>query len=873
MKDKKKLPYESLILLALVSVIWTLACVLKSVYPFGDGVISIGDMSEQSIPVYTFLWDVMHGQKSLFFDWDIGLGNNMAGSVSHFTLISPFNLFLFLIKRNAIESSMFYFFLIKIIAIALGMRFVLRKWFPGLDARLLCTVCVLYAFCPFLVEYYRIPSWYDIAFVFPFVMYYYVELMSGRKKGFGYALSLALFAVMSFQHVYMLAVLLILMTGGFLVIDRHKYGAAMPRFIGYSILAALLSACVLLPGTLQIMTAGRLGGKFDLVEIWGSVYIFFPEKWMKLINLGIPFGLMLCGIRKNWGNREFRWLLYVDMLLLLPIVLESTNLLWHGGPYESYSMRFSYMLAFWVMVTGIYGYQLNRERISRDENVRECANFGVWQKAVRLIFVVELLFLGLILYYLTGHDTTIALIVLVTVLSMAAACLFYADTALYGQTGNFLGAPGQTSPLAVGLVLLAAAVSVAILQDNIRIAEHVDDSGVKFYNMLRETEAGSQRPALDRIKNLEITSQNYPQLLNRSAIGNYTASEGYDQIYSVVDMGYALVGNRMSDWGGTVFSDALMGITQVMTSGEVNQELYTKKEQKQGYWICDCNDAYQTGILIRQDWDASAKGQGNPFGLQNEMAESILGTGLFALYETQTDMLQIPVNEKSILYAYVPGVPDPVVTVQEIKITNQDTGAVLNRAFTSGWDNGIVNLGIYEGSVLDIAVQRAEDIGTMYFALLPIERLREQEPLYAGNFQYTTTGHSLTADLTDAAEGDRLFLPIYHDAGWTCKVNDRSVIIETFLSGGMVIPLAQGDNRIELVYCPPGFKPGVLCSVLGGIFWLILWKKPAWEARVSAKTERAAGYLILAAWGGFMIVFYGMPIVFLMRFLVKLVLP
>lgn len=499
MMDKRKIPYESIFLAAIVSVIWTLACAFKGIYPFGDYVLSVGDMREQSIPVYTFLWDVMHGQKSLFFDWDIGLGNNMAGVVSHFTLISPFNLFLFFIKRSAVETAMFYFFLIKIIAIALGVRFVFRKWFPELDTCLLLAFCILYTFCPFLVEYYRVPSWYDIAFVFPFVMYYYFELMRGRGRGIGYILSLTAFGIMTFQHTYMLAILLLLMTGGLLVIDRERYSGSVLRFMGASVVAAMLSACVLLPGTLQIMTAGRLGGKFDLVEILESIYIFFPAKWSKLLNLGIPFGMILYGCRKNWRKKDFLWLIYVDFLLLLPIALESTNMLWHGGPYEGYTMRFAYMLAFWVLVSGMYCW--------RESGVM-CA-----QKSAVCLWAVVLFVLGAVLYYMTTHDTSIVVIMVVVILSMlAGAGMFHVKEAVYVK----------------GMLAVAAAVSIAILYDNIIDQYHIDDSGVYLYNTMRDTEMEADRPVLDRIKSLDIVSQNYPQLLNRSAIGNYTASEAYE---------------------------------------------------------------------------------------------------------------------------------------------------------------------------------------------------------------------------------------------------------------------------------------------------------------------------------------------------------
>lgn len=852
MKGKKQIPYESIFLVAIVSTVWTLACALKGIHPFGDYVLSVGDMREQSIPVYTFLWDVMHGQKSLFFDWDIGLGNNMAGVVSHFTLISPFNLFLLLIKRSAVETAMFYFFLIKIIAIALGVRFVFRRWFPDLNRCLLYAFCILYTFCPFLVEYYRIPSWYDIAFVFPFVMYFYVEMMNGRQTGLAYSLCLAVFGIMTFQHTYMLAILLILMTGGLLIIDRNKYGCYMLRWIGMSVLAAMLSACVLLPGALQIMTAGRLDDSFDFMAILESIYIFFPAKWSKLINLGIPFGLLLCGWRKTWKEREFWWLLYVDMLMLLPIGLESTNMLWHGGPYEGYTMRFSYMLTFWVVVTGMYSYQINRET-SRQETDKERER----QVGKTILLLAALILLGIVLYYMAISKTSIVLIILIVLLTMmVGGNVFGMDAARYSRV----------------ILLAAVMISIAILPHNIILQYNKDNSDVRFYNTVRVKEKEADRPVLDRIKNMDISSQNYPQLLNRSAIGNYTASEGVEQIYSVVDMGYALVGNRMSDWGGTIFSDALLGTTEVMTTKEVSERLYTKKTSGEEYQIYDCNYVYENGILIQRDYDMSVKEEDNPFLLQNEMAVSILGEELFTLYEVPADTVEIPIEEESILYGYVPGIPNPATTVNVIEIMDTETGKTTERKMASGWDNGIINLGIYDGQSVCIRVERAKDIGTMYFALLPLAKLKEYEPVYAQNFQYTTSKHTLRASLEVDDEGERLFLPIYHDEGWECWVNGKSVNIDTFLSGGMVIPLVKGENHISLRYYPSGLKLGILCSFLGGVLFIAFWRLPVLGTAMTEHFQRITSYLVLTVLGVLLAVLYLLPLAFLIRFLVKQVL-
>ena len=66
-------------LILIITMIWSLICGIKGIWPLGQNLLDIGDMSEQNVPMYIHLWDVIHGRKSLLFDWYTGLGNNMAG--------------------------------------------------------------------------------------------------------------------------------------------------------------------------------------------------------------------------------------------------------------------------------------------------------------------------------------------------------------------------------------------------------------------------------------------------------------------------------------------------------------------------------------------------------------------------------------------------------------------------------------------------------------------------------------------------------------------------------------------------------------------------------------------------------------------------
>lgn len=839
----KKYVYECLFLMALVSLMWSVICAVKGIYPFGTKILNIGDMGEQTIPIYTFLWDVMHGDKTIFFDWNTGLGNNMAGIISHFALISPFNLFFFFIPRDFIELSMFYFFLLKLLGITGSIYFLVRRWFPHIRTTVVSAFCMLYVFSPFFVDYYRFPSWLDSVFIFPLIIYFYFELMHEKGKGIGYILCLSLAAVMSFQHTFMLVILLVFMTGGLVFSDREKYGKGIVRLLVLSVAGALLSACVWLPGVMQIFTASRFDGNRSVVGLFSTVYIFNPGKWMKMINLGLPIGLTCCMVKDIKRDKALRWLFYMDIILVLPILLESTNLLWHGGSYQGYTMRFAYMLTFWMIITGLYCYQQSEDKVT----LQSISNTWQWIVAgVLSVFIIG------VSYYLSNHTISIPMIIIIVLLS---ACIGISILWVKGTGYGIL------------VFVSAAAISLSMMGNKITPISDTSDSGVLFYNEIREKEESV--PVLDRIKTLTaIVSQNYPLYLQKSAIGNYNASEATSQIESMTNIGYAEIGYRMSDYGGTIFSDALLGVREAIGT-EADNELYTEKAQYGDSTIYLPQYTYEDGILIQQDWDETVIDIENPFVWQNAMAESVLETELLTLYEAKTDTIEINIEEKSILYCYVPSKPQPTVMINAVTVADKETGQQTEKIFhESGWENGIVSLGIYSGQDLQISIDKAEDIDTIFLAVLPLKKLEEYRPSYAGNFQYTAGGHSMNISLTDAAEGDRLFLPVYHDRGWKCYVNDREAEIDTFLSGSMVIPLAEGDNDIRLVFYPKGFKVGILCSVLGIVLFTILYgfSMIKWNRLQSGNRFVTNG--TLGIWVIFMIAYYIVPILFLIRFLV-----
>lgn len=836
---KKQLIIENLTIALCIVLIWSLGCAYKSIYPFGNNLMDVGDMQGQIVPVYTFLWDVLHGNKSFFFDWSIGLGNNMAGAVWHFTLISPFNLFFLFIKRSQIEEQLFLFLLIKLVAIGISFRYVMRKWFPDLSPLILIAFSLLYVFCPFSIEYYRFPAWLDVVFMFPLVMYFYFELMNDRKVK-GFTVCLTMVAVMNFQHTFLLVVFLVFATGGLLVLDREKYRGALFSLVKAAVTAAGISACVWVPGILQIMTGKRFDGGTNIIDIWNSVWIFHPSKWLKCFNLGVPLGMfLLVAFRFKQDRKLKKWFFYVLTILGLPIFLESSNMLWHGGVYQSYTMRFSYMLTFWCLMAGIWGYQT----VKADE--KEQAK----KILPNVIFSVVLLagFIVLMINIMQSENTIIK-----TGITIAVSTLLGSLVLFWKRFEKTV------------IMFMSVVCSIVLVGSNMLVSYSVDKSDIGICNQIWES--GYQPDVLSRVK-AESGSwlSNYTMNMGGNSISNYMAAEGAEQIDSYLRMGYAEIGIRMSDYGGTLFSDALYGIRELVSNDEIfsSDDLYQPAHiREKNYSLHDCNYTYPIGILVDNQTDITY-GE-DVFENQNAISSVVCGKDFLKCYETDTEEISLHLDSESILYVYVPAQSG----IEGFTITDMDMGEERRKDLQSSkWENGIINLGIWDAGTVKVTIHGTWEEPSVQLALMSMKEFESNVPQYAENVVYEADHNSISlyAECRDADKS--LFLPIYSDKGWKCRVNGQKAMIEDTISGGMMIPLEQGSNEIELVYRSPGLYAGLICSLFTILIVILcIVKKPSFE-KMEEKANCALQYVVYGVYGGMIIVIYLIPIIFLLKYL------
>ena len=140
----------------------------NGIFPFGSESIVYNDMGQCNVPIYYYLYDVLHGDGHLLFNFKTAFGVFICGAYE--SGLSIFNLLFFLIcPRDMILESMSFFLLFKLMLTSLFAMLLFNKIFKIPTFWIVC-FSVLYAFNPYLLQYYTNISWVETVMVFPLVI-------------------------------------------------------------------------------------------------------------------------------------------------------------------------------------------------------------------------------------------------------------------------------------------------------------------------------------------------------------------------------------------------------------------------------------------------------------------------------------------------------------------------------------------------------------------------------------------------------------------------------------------------------------------------------------------------------------------------------
>ena len=334
-------------------------------YPFGQRTVAWADMNQQVVPLMCQFKDILEGKGGMFLSFKNSGGMNFWG-VFFFFLASPFTLLVKFIRKGDMLVFMNILVALKMMCCAASacFYFTKSKEHRSLGAAEITLLGIIYAFCGYTMLFYQNIIWLDVMYLFPLLLLS-IENMFDKEKGSPVPYTILMAAVVCVHYYlgYMVVIFVLLFAAlyaAMLIRSNEEEGSpACLRFITGSAIAALISAAVWLPSFMQYLTSGR---KTSLTENLrsGELLTDYETVFCTLICSSALLLLAALDLKRVPGKKPsgmHRLRLYMTGLMLVPIVIEPINKMWHTGSYMSFPCRFSFMTVFVMLICcgGILG--------------------------------------------------------------------------------------------------------------------------------------------------------------------------------------------------------------------------------------------------------------------------------------------------------------------------------------------------------------------------------------------------------------------------------------------------------------------------------------------------------------------------------------
>ncbi|MCR5108689.1 MAG: YfhO family protein [Lachnospiraceae bacterium] len=861
----------------ITAVLYSVILFARHIFPFGKDTIDYYDMAQQIAAFYYHVYDMLHGTKAFFYDFYTALGTNMVMSTSGCSNISIFNLFFLFIRRENLLKSLSVFHMIKIMVMTYTMYFYVHKSYK-LRYYFEVIISVSYSFCGFVLMLYITNQWMDIAALFPLLMYFYDKLLKEGKIT-GYVIVLSLITVNSYYLSFMIMLFLILYTGLiiscekiYVPFEKRKRIYIMELFAG-TVFALLLSSFIIVPQLTQTLTSARFGnsGEGGLItryrDILKQVRPAYTTRWFALFNSSILFAIILTGmIRLKNTKKSIFMTVSLILIMCLELFIESINLIWHFGSYVQYPIRNGFIIYFVLAILACsYAQRLFKEgfeRISLAGIVVSLIVFVIFSyvfnlhkgMSVRSVFhaVAVMMAVSFFLYLFMflwkgGRHYSFSLVILISEI----LCFGFI---MYGKPG-FVTGYGE-EPEQEG--------------EYIRICEQLN----KEFDLSGEV--------IYRIKNPdESLNANYGLVLRRAALSNWTHLVPKETQDEAARWGYSVQFTRLLDAGGTAFTDALIGIRDVVSCKELDEKLYEKTDsctvvtdhltgESTEYHLYRCryllpfampaysnafidsemetrdmvnyqNQIYRaltgadtdeeqniTEWIVRNSQLVSDDGGLNIQDIKDGTGKNIKRvilnrkiTGKKALYYTANCY---DTEDGNIKIAVSDSDGDRIIEIPTIK--DED-----NLLYPAHFNNNSVYLGTFENEevfvTIDMEISEDKEEKPVFISSLDLNKLR----LLCDSYDQASMNEKLKvgkksiefSTYIDETSGSAvMLLPIVYDEGWECSINGKKSNIAYPYNGLFTaIPLYLGENEISLKYTPKGMGVGIILSIAGMIIWIL----------------------------------------------------
>lgn len=854
MKKGKLYWITSLIVLGLFTVLF----IEKGIYPFGSHSLIWGDMHDQITAFYYHFYDVFHGNASFLIEWNAGGGVNFFGILAYY-IMSPINFFLLLFPREKIYLAVSLVIAFKVLLSSVTALYFIRTYFKKLPSALSIFLALSYAFSGYVLSFYQITAWMDAVYLFPLVMVGLKKVLD-LEKPYLYILFLTLSLICSFYVSFMTILFIFFASYLYLLVyqTKEKRGKAMLSLGIATLFSLLLSLFVVIPSFDQIANSSRLTTNFK--SLLNSRDGPLVDKLSLVILGGIfYFGLLLLIKRGKQEKKFCLWYFSTCLITGIPLIVEPINKVWHFGSYAFFPYRFGFITIFLLMVGAGYGFLKDKEKPETKKKKHPIGAYFV--SIVTVLLLVLLVNRKYDLFQETYYKLTLSespQTFLVLAATTLLACLGYFF--VYRMTDGWK----KTRILTMGVITIAQIFMTSSLYFGMDFAQEELTSQYESVTQLAKT---YKKEEVFRVKNdMPFYMMNTGSIMHYANLDHFSSLTPRLNLETLRRLGYSSFWVKTYSKGGTLFSDAILGNGYLVTNTKNPREYYRYIGNFQDLEFFEKENP-SFGFFVkenRQEMDSK-----NSFEMQNKMYQSILGENE-NLFEIHEDWIKNNLTEEKGLYKIVDKKAfnsleqtlwignKQVVYLEILKDinngANQETFGNFNiyindqlfrEKALEGSDNGVMNLGTYENSELNIKIEFLNDIELNNITLATMENWR-----YEDFIEKTKTDsdihidrNQLTVKIT-SQEDTLFFLPFFYNEGYQLKVNGKEQEVTKVFDAFIGAQLEKGENEIVFTFTPPKGKIALAISFVSLLLLVVMIRKNWYQKLLDWKLgQKIAAYL------------------------------
>lgn len=883
---------------------------VKGIFPFGDKSIAYADIGQMYVPLLYHTWDVLHGTANPFFDWYAGTGINMIST----DIFSPFNIFFLFVPRDGILESMSFFLAFKIFVSSVTCHIFIDKVFNNIGSGYKIAFSTLFAMSGYALQYYTNIKWLEVTAVFPLLMLGLYYLMK-EEKIILYTVCVTLTMVVSFYLSVQVMIFVLLTSGLYIALMVEKsqrknrsFYLALSTIIGMGM--SLFKSLTIF---LLIIGSSRGEGNADkgyikiidvtlkgLKELTGNDM----NKWFMLLGLELGAILFIILIARFIKHKRATLFFIGELLIVgLPIIFEGTNRLLHMGSYVGFPMRNAFTMSFVIIAGACYClsfekcYRLRKlSRTDEAEDTKEKSKLFVKLAEAHNNFYTSLI-LGVL---------GITAVLLSTPLMLESSKLirrygcFFLNTQELAIPKNYIKVAIITI---IGLLFILAIKStriksfcivVAIIiplsintysfigADKYVYAEQYPDF-IAETEMLNDSLPKEENP-LNRIKTADnCINTNYPLILQRGSISSWNGYATNEAIKSLKSMGYSSAFTRMLDTGGTLLTDAVMGIKNTLTTTILPQQAYSLTSTIDGYnyytnkfTLPSCVIADKAITEIDTNSTAIKQVNNDIYHSLTDDTENIMeiitvnnsnGCSYKSFSKDGVLNYNISVTGEKMLY-FKSFSKNLTIYVDNKELVVPSYMNTKNITYPAQFNNNLVSLGVFKNQMVNVKVISNSTISASsnYLYSFDMGKLKTLCDKYNSQaYTAKVDSNRLNVTVSTAENGKMLFVPVCYDKGWSATVNGKPVEIKPAINNGfMAIPLEKGANDISLKFIPTLMPLGTVISLVFVIAFVacILIRKHSKSTEPPKFLAILAQTVFYLVWLGVIAGVYIVPIVY-----------